>query len=136
MLPQQNPIMVPTSFHGINTAPLDASAAFPQFFGVNPQLPPQAQFSQSTGVAPIHPLAYVTGDGTATALSNLADLGFTEDVIMSDHWMSLMRQAGIFDNHATLTTTGAPPPQMNGNPSVWGNPAVNPAVFATQSSMF
>ena len=109
----------------MNTASMDVSAAFPQFFGPNPQLPPQSQFAQPTGLAPVHPLAYVTGDGSAAALNNLSDLGFTEDVIMSDHWMSLMRQAGIFDNHATFSTAGSSS-QTNGDP----------AAFATQSSMF
>ncbi|KAI0091551.1 fungal-specific transcription factor domain-containing protein [Irpex rosettiformis] len=125
ILPEQNPIMVPASYQGMNTAPLDATAAFPQFFGANPQLSPQAQFAQPTGIAPVHPLAYVTGDGSVAALTSLAELGFTEDVIMSDHWMSLMRQAGIFDNHATFSTAGTSS-QTNGNP----------AGYSTQNSIF
>ena len=45
-------------------------------------------------------------DPNLTALS-MPDLGFTEDVMMTDHWMNLMRQTGILDSTGNYAAVGA-----------------------------
>lgn len=90
----------PPSLSNVNYEAMDTNAdtmtpaSFPQYYGHNPHQPSQNMFQQN-GVHPQDPLSYLGGSNLSSF--NFADLGFTEEALMSDQFMSLMRQAGIFD---------------------------------------
>ncbi|EKM50097.1 uncharacterized protein PHACADRAFT_264633 [Phanerochaete carnosa HHB-10118-sp] len=81
-------------------------ASFQQFFT---DMQGAAASQQQQSMSPDMPGVEFFGSGTDPGLAALSmpDLGFTEDVMMTDHWMNLMRQTGILDsngNYATLAT--------------------------------
>ncbi|KAI0682175.1 hypothetical protein BC835DRAFT_1300198 [Cytidiella melzeri] len=112
--PHSQPLMVPANYSILNHTLADTSSGFPQFFAGDAHaqqaashFPQSPHPQQQQGVTPQYPLSYLLGDGNVTTLAGLTELGFTEDVIMSDHWMNLMRQTGIFDQQEGLATTTA-----------------------------
>ncbi|GJE93221.1 fungal specific transcription factor domain-containing protein [Phanerochaete sordida] len=57
-----------------------------------------------------------TPDAGLAALS-MPDLGFTEDVMMTDHWMNLMRQTGILDSSGNYAAVVPPADQGGAGPA-------------------
>lgn len=78
-----------------------AAAQYPQLFGnmadvtqahiQQPHVQPHGQPSEPMNFA---------GDGLS--MLNMSDMGFTEDVMMSEHWMNLMRETGILDSNGNF----------------------------------
>ncbi|KAI0343340.1 hypothetical protein BDW22DRAFT_1374694 [Trametopsis cervina] len=101
--PTTLPSMVPLSaMQSMNYQPMDTSlhngpATFQPLFSNESPLAAQSIFTQPNGSNPQDSMNYFTEDANMSMLANMADLGFTEDVLMSDHWMNLMRQTGIFN---------------------------------------
>ncbi|KAJ3528129.1 hypothetical protein NM688_g8035 [Phlebia brevispora] len=76
------------------------TAQYPQFFGSLPSDAAQNHAAQQTQAQVQPPLNFL-GDQSLSAL-NMPDMGFTEDVMMSEHWMNLMRETGILDSNGNF----------------------------------
>lgn len=92
----------PEQMEGI-TATSAAAASYPHFYQQPPPLQTQQQPQQQQQQQPIaqEPLGYMHGDSLSAL--NMPDMGFTEDVLMSEHWMNLMRETGILDSNGNFT---------------------------------
>ncbi|KAF7790230.1 hypothetical protein EIP86_001182 [Pleurotus ostreatoroseus] len=86
--------MTATSFAS-NTA-----AQYPQLFGnvstSMAQSPVQHQQTQMPQQEPMD----IASDGLSVL--NMSDMGFTEDVLMSEQWMNLMKETGILDSNGNF----------------------------------
>lgn len=90
----------PQSMDGIT----NTSTQYTQFFsGVSSQGQPATQngTTQQAQAMPVQEPLNFLGEPSLSAL-NLPDMGFTEDVLMSEHWMNLMRETGILDSNGNF----------------------------------
>lgn len=95
------------------------SPAYPNFFDMSHN--DSMQGVKESAPHANEPLNFL--DPTMAALS-MPELGFTEDVMMTEHWMNLMRETGILDsngNYAGMAPANGQQssfmPQQNSHPS-------------------
>ena len=81
---------------------MNGMTSFPPFF-TDPSMQQQQQ-AMGPGMPGME--FFGSADPSLAALS-MPDLGFTEDVMMTDHWMNLMRQTGIMDSNGNYTIAAA-----------------------------
>jgi hypothetical protein len=92
---------------GVSRVP-EPPAAFQPLY---PDLsPPQANMAPQMPTQSVNPMAgmmgFYSGDPNVAALS-MSELGFSEDVTMTEHWMNLMRQTGILDSNGNYATSSS-----------------------------
>ena len=97
---------------GMNGSPASFQAMFPDLSGRSSMGPGMASGGGGGASANMDFFAGAA-DPNIAALS-MPDLGFTEDVMMTEHWMNLMRQTGIMDSnggYAALSNGQSQPTQ-------------------------
>jgi hypothetical protein len=152
MSPHQ-PIMVPANYHNLTNS-IPPLATFPQFFGngafaplpavsttnahmfTHPHAHPGVNGIDAISPSSQHLSSYMGGDGSGGGFSSWSEMGLTEEVLMSDHWMNLMRQTGIFDNSmfSAPGTADTPASATSANGQTVANGAES--VFVGPNAMF
>ena len=92
-----------------------ASTSFPPMFsdmGAQPTMGPGVP--PPTAVADTSNLDFFGSADPNIAALSIPSLNFTEDVMMTEHWMNLMRQTGILDNNGSYVALSNGQQQQHG----------------------
>lgn len=80
-----------------------AAAAYPPYFSNGHHVASSPQQTAPAHSMSQEPMSFLGEPGLGGLnIGNIPDMGFTEDVLMSEQWMNLMRETGILDSNGNF----------------------------------